>query len=110
VDGLPVEERRKQNRIRAGGSIRLELRQAQQINYSCSMDFAADAYFNGKRFRALSVVDIFNRECLGIEVNQGIHGQDVVEFLDRIKAARGTLGSIRCDNGPEFVSKALSGV
>jgi putative transposase len=52
-------------------------------------------------------VDIFSQECLGIEVNQGIKGQDVVELLDRIKAVRGAPGSIRCNNGLEFVSKAL---
>lgn len=99
--------RRKQKRKRAGGSLRLVRRQAQQTNDCWSMDFAADALSNGRRFRVLSVVDIFSRECLGIEVNQGIKGPDVVELLDRIKAVRGTPGSIRCDNGPEFVSKAL---
>jgi putative transposase len=50
---------------------------------------------------------IFARECLGIEGDRGIRGQDVEELLDRIKAVRGIPGSLRCDNGPEFVSKAL---
>jgi putative transposase len=30
-----------------------------------------------------------------------------VELLDRIKAVRGIPESLRCDNGPEFVSKVL---
>ena len=55
----------------------------------------------------LSVVDIFSRECLGIEVNQAIKGQDVVTLLDQITSVRGIPRSIRCDNGPEFVSKVL---
>jgi putative transposase len=47
------------------------------------------------------------KPSLWIEVDQGIRGQDVVGLLDRIKAARGIPGSLRCDNGPEFVSKVL---
>lgn len=99
--------RRKQVRKRAGGNLRLVRQSAQGINDCWSMDFAADALFDGRRFRVLSVVDIFSRECLGIEVDQGIKGQDVVVLLDRIKAVRGIPQSIRCDNGPEVVSKAL---
>lgn len=80
---------------------------AQNINDCWSMDFASYGLFNGRRLRVLSVVDIFSRECLGIEVNQGIKGQDVVTLLDQIKSVRGIPRSIRCDNGPEFVSKVL---
>jgi putative transposase len=40
-------------------------------------------------------------------VDQGIKGQDVVTLLDHIKSVRGIPRSIRCDNGPEFVSKVL---
>jgi putative transposase len=100
--------RGKQNRKRAGGSLRLMRQIAQNINECWSMDFASDGLFNGRRFRVLSVLDIFSRECLGIEVNQGIKGQDVVMLLDQVKSTRGgTPRSIRCDNGPEFVSKVL---
>lgn len=71
------------------------------------MDFAADSLFNGRRFRIFTVVDNFSRECLGIKVNQGIKGKDVADLLDHIKLLRGAPGNIRCDNGPESVSKAL---
>jgi putative transposase len=71
------------------------------------MDFASDRFFDGRRFRVLTIVDIFSRECLGIEVDQGIKGNDVVYLLDHVKSLRGAPGHIRCDNGPEFVSKAL---
>jgi len=71
------------------------------------MDFASDRLFNGRRFRTLTVVDIFSRECLGIEVAQGIKGYDVVNMLDYIKSFRSVPRVIRCDNGPEFVSKVL---
>lgn len=55
----------------------------------------------------MTIVDIFNRECLGLDVNQGIKGNDVVALLEQIKSLRGVPGNIRCDNGPEFVSKIL---
>ena len=92
--------RRKQIRKRAGGSLRLMRQDAQNINDCWSMDFASDGLFNGRRFRVLSVMDIFSRECLGIKVNQGIKRQDVVPLLDQIKYVRGIPRSIRCDNGP----------
>jgi putative transposase len=72
------------------------------------MDFVSDALFNGKRLRALTVVDAFTRECLAIQVAQGIRGEDVVAVLERLRFQRGAVPrKIRADNGPEFVSKAL---
>ncbi|EIR81427.1 putative transposase, partial [Yersinia pestis PY-29] len=43
-----------------------------------SMDFVADNLFNGHRVRALTIVDNFSRECLALEVGQGLRGDDVV--------------------------------
>ena len=71
------------------------------------MDFVSDALFDGRRLRALTVVDAYTREALVIEVDSGIKGEHVVEILSRIKTARGAPKTIRVDNGPEFVSKAL---
>ncbi|WP_049246419.1 DDE-type integrase/transposase/recombinase, partial [Morganella morganii] len=50
-----------------------------------SMDFVADNLFNGRRIRALTVVDNFSRECLAIEVGQGLRGDDVVTVMARLK-------------------------
>ena len=71
------------------------------------MDFVSDALFNGRRFRALTIVDNFSRECPGIKVDQSIKGSHVAELLDDMAAERGLPKSIRLDNGPEFISKAL---
>ena len=71
------------------------------------MDFAADSLFNGRRFRVLTVVDNFSRECLGAKVGQSLKGEQVVAALDHVKQARGVPRSIRMNNGREFVSKAL---
>ena len=45
-------------------------------NECWSMDFVADALFDGRRFRALTIVDNYSRECLEIEVGQSLKGED----------------------------------
>ena len=37
-----------------------------------SMDFVADELADGRRFRALTVIDLFTRECLAIDVGHGL--------------------------------------
>ena len=71
------------------------------------MDFVSDALFDGRRLRALTVVDAFTREALAIEVDQGIKGEQVVAVVGRLALLHGALSAIQVDNGPEFVSKAL---
>jgi putative transposase len=72
------------------------------------MDFVADNLFNGRRIRALTVVDNFSRECLAIHVDQGIRGEHVAGVMDTIYALhRRRPGRIQVDNGTEFISKAL---
>lgn len=73
-----------------------------------SMDFVCDELFDGRRFRALTLVDNYSRECLEIEVGQNLKGFDVVAVMERIKALRGVIPKrIQVDNGSEFISKAL---
>jgi putative transposase len=38
------------------------------------LDFVADQLENGQRFRALTVVDVFTRESVAIEVGQNLRG------------------------------------
>src|SRR6266436_6247493 len=73
-----------------------------------SMDFVSDQLFDGRRFRALTLVDNYSRECLEIEVGQSLKGFDVVAVMERIKQVRGVVPQrIQVDNGSEFISKAL---
>lgn len=53
------------------------------------------------------MIDNLTRESLAIEVDQGITGDQVVRVMNRIVANCGAPRSIRVDNGPEFVSRAL---
>ncbi|MHA6902761.1 IS3 family transposase (plasmid) [Ralstonia syzygii subsp. celebesensis] len=77
------------------------------INEIWSMDFVSDALFDGRRLRALTVVDNYTRESLAIEVGQSLKGEDVVQVLDAVVAQRGTPQTIKVDNGSEFISKAM---
>ncbi len=71
------------------------------------MDFVADQLADGKRFRSLTIVDIYTRECLAIESEQRLKGEDVVLTLNRIKIQRGVPKFLYCDNGSEFSSPAM---
>jgi len=77
------------------------------VNQCWAMDFMSDALFNGRRFRAFTMMDIYSRECLNIYAGSSITGDTVVDILDSISYHRGRPERIRVDNGPEFVSKAL---
>src|SRR3569832_506219 len=59
------------------------------MNQIWSMDYVADALFDGRRLRALTVVDNYTRESLAIDVGQSLKGDDVVNTLNRIAAYRG---------------------
>jgi len=72
------------------------------------MDFMSDQLFDGRRMRLLTLVDNFTRESLAIEVNDRIGGHKVVEVLMQIGKERKLPSTIRVDNGPEFISKALN--
>jgi putative transposase len=80
---------------------------ASAANEMWSMDFVSDALFDGRRLRALMVVDAFTRQALAIDVDQGIKGEQVVKAMIRIATSRGAPRTILADNGTEFISKAL---
>jgi putative transposase len=71
------------------------------------MDFVHDQLFDGRKIRALTIVDTFTRLSPAIDVRQNYRGADVVATLERAAADAGLPKTIRVDNGPEFVSKEL---
>jgi putative transposase len=72
-----------------------------------SMDFVLDQLQNGARFRSLTIVDVYTREAVAIEVGQSLKGDDVVRTLNRLKLERGVPKVLFCDNGSEFTSHAM---
>jgi putative transposase len=67
-------------------------------NQAWSLDFGADQLADGRRFRSLTVVDTYTRECLAIESEQRLKGIDVVLVLNRIKIQRGVPKMLYCDH------------
>ncbi|MET3762288.1 transposase InsO family protein [Sphingomonas sp. UYEF23] len=104
-DGLSLRLKKPRRNVSAANRERQPA--ALAANEMWSMDFVSDALFDGRRLRALTVVDAFTREALAIDVDQGIKGEQVVEAMGRISSVRGAPKTIRVDNGPEFISKAL---
>jgi putative transposase len=54
-----------------------------------------------------TVVDVFTRESLAIEVGQSLKGEDVTQVLNRIRTQRSTPKTLFCDNATEFTSQAM---
>ena len=84
-----------------------ELAVPRRINATWSMDFMHDALADGSSFRTFNVLDDYNREGLGIEVDRSLPALRVIRTLDRIIEWRGKPDAIRCDNGPEYISGQL---
>jgi putative transposase len=78
-------------------------------NLVWSMGFMADRLEDGRQFRLLNVLDDFNREGLGIEVDFSLPAERVIRSLNQIIEWRGKPFAIRVDNGPEYVSGKLMG-
>jgi len=79
----------------------------QTINECWSMDFMHDSLQNGKSYRLLNIIDDCNREGLAIEIDFSLPASRVIRTLDQIIEWRGKPLSIRCDNGPEYISSIL---
>ena len=79
----------------------------QDLNELWAMDFMADQLADGRRFRLLVVMDVFNRECLALEADTSISGERVSRVLDRVIFERGKPQCLGSDNGPEFRGRAM---
>nr|WP_199930498.1 IS3 family transposase [Sedimenticola thiotaurini] len=84
-----------------------ELAVPRQINDMWSMDFMHDKLRDGRSFRTFNVIDDYNREGLGIEVDLSLPALRVIRSLEQIIEWRGKPKAIRCDNGPEYLSGRL---
>lgn len=76
-------------------------------NIVWSMDFMHDNLITGRAFKTFNIIDDFNREALGLEVDFSLPTARVIRALDNIILWRGKPYIIRCDNGPEYISHKL---
>jgi len=100
--------RRKRPRRSKAAAHRMERPANTELYGCCSMDFVSDALFDGRKFRALTIVDNYSRECLAIGVGKSLKGADVVRVLEHLKITRKiAFKRLQTDNGSEFVSKGM---
>jgi len=104
-EGLLLRKRRKCRK--RGSLLRIEMPAAERLNQRWSMDLMSDSLSTGRRFRVLTIVDDYSRECPTLEVDTSINGVRVVRTLERLIRERGLPKFITVDNGPEFAGKAL---
>ena len=101
-EGLSL--RQKSPKRRRSAVVRQPKSVAAARNEIWSMDFMHDWLSNGRKFRLLTVVDAFTRECIALEIAYGFKSMDVITALRRAIARRGKPQTLRCDNGSEFTS------
>ena len=90
-ENLGLRRKRPWRHVTAGGP-----------NDVWGMDFVADQLADGRKLRTLTVVDLFTRECLAIEVGFSLRAEHVVAAMKQITHERGLPRRISCDNGSEF--------
>jgi putative transposase len=101
-----LQVRRRGGRKRALGT-RAPMAIPQGPNQRWSLDFLSDAFVDGRRFRILTVVDDFTRECLALAADTSISGARVARELDGIVSRRGRPACVVSDNGTELTSNAI---
>ena len=86
---------------------RLTLLKPVDANERWGMDFVSDCFENGRRFRVLTIVDLFTHEYPMILAGISLTAEKVVACLEQLRE-RGLLPqAITVNNGPEFISKKL---
>ena len=76
-------------------------------NECWSMDFMVDRLADGRRFRILTVMDQYTRECPVLVADTSLTAKEVVAALDRVVDLDSVPKSITVDNGSEFASRAM---
>jgi putative transposase len=104
-EGLSVKRRKRK---RAVSTARTPVLRPELPNEVWGLDFVSDTLAWGRKLRMLTVLDLYTREALAIEVDTSLSGGRVARVLERIIAERGQAPqAIVMDNGPELTSKAM---
>lgn len=103
-EGLTVRRRARKSRtpVRRGRPT-----PPQRANEQWALDFVQDALASGRKVRVLSVIDVFTREALALEVDTSLSGSRVVRVLDRLLGERERPAQLVLDNGPELISHVV---
>ena len=77
-------------------------------NGSWLLDFTSDVLTDDRRFRILNVLDDYNRQLLGVEIDFSLPAARIVQVLARLVERHGRPAQLRTDNGPVFISARLT--
>jgi putative transposase len=72
-----------------------------------SLDFFADTSGTSRRFRILSVIDDYTRECLALVADTLLYGGRIVRELDAVIRLYGKPELVVSDNGTGLTSRAI---
>ena len=75
------------------------------LNQTWALDFVSDTLYDGRRIRALTILDEGNREGLEITVGISLPSRRVVRVLEDLVTVHGSPVAVRVDNGPEFLAQ-----
>lgn len=106
LEGLQIKAKRPRRHVSAAH------RQPPRVKASApdvawSMDFVSDQAKRRQRFRALTIVDVFTRDCLAIEPGQHLGAAEVVGTLNALAVQRRAPRRIYCGNGSEFSGRLV---
>jgi len=104
-EGLQVS--RRQRKLRRLGVSTAARQRATHAHHVWSWDFVEDQTENGTRFRILTLLDEYTRQCLAVQVDWSIRAVDVITGVEATMARYGAPEHLRSDNGPEFIAYAI---
>ena len=107
VKGYKVPQKTKKKRRLGISENGITRHRATSINDVWCWDFIHDRDEKGRPLKWLVIEDEFTREGLALEVARSIKAEDVLDVLSQLMLIRGAPGSIRSDNGPEFIARAI---
>jgi putative transposase len=103
-EGLSLRRRRRRKRL---SHLRVARQAPVAANQAWALDFVHDRLMDGRRLRALTVIDEWSRESLAIEVDVSLTGERVKRVLERLSNGRSLPVTVQTDNGPEFTGRVL---
>lgn len=99
---------RRKHKKRVIKRVQQPLETPKELNECWSMDFMSDALTDGRKLRVLNIIDDCNREALAVQVGLSYPARALAGTLENLKQEIGTPKYIRCDNGPEFISRTFT--
>lgn len=81
---------------------------ASTVNQGWSLDFLSDKVNSETQIRILNVMDEFSRKCLLAVAQPSFKARKLMRYLEQMVETYGRPQYIRCDNGPELISKHMN--